>query len=367
MLKTLANSLIILFLCLSMAVQCKPGLDCRLEDSGCNAFALSSLLLSTSLDFQVPHTQQSLCYDGTAAQSCPVSGFPRQDADHFRARSFIGLNHGEIARDRETGILWRRCLLGQNWDGSNCSGTATARNYADAQSQCAALSDSPYGPWRLPNFRELNTFFQYSGSSPAIISGVFQNYPTTLGLWSNRTLEANTANALAINLATGAVLSYAKTNTRYVQCVTGPELPLANFITVQPGVVQDLTTGSHWTSCPLMASGILDTSSNCAGPLQSTNWTTALQQCAALDGTAGIYGWRIPTILELFSIPDYTSSSGRMFNDAYFPNGPTGVWVSTTAVYSALTDGFQIRTTATPFDSQLSPKTSTLPHLCIAP
>ncbi len=352
---------------LSFGTHCQPGLDCRLEDSNCDTFALSALILSQSIQFRVPHTQQATCYDNAAVQSCPVPAFPRQDADHFRARSFLGLNNGEIAQDRETGILWRRCLLGQIWDGFSCTGAPSTFDHANAITECSALPESPYGPWRVPNFRELNTFFQYTGSSPAVISSVFPSHPGTLGVWSSTTVQANPTNALAMNLTSGAVLSYGKTNTRYVQCVTGNELPLADFRIVQAGIVQDTGTGSYWTSCPLMASGALDTSSTCAGPLQSANWSNALQRCSALDGTAGISGWRLPTIQELFSIPDYNSSSGSMLNDTYFPNGPTGVWVSTTAVFSALSDGFQIRTTATPFDTQTTGKNLTLPHICIAP
>ncbi|MCB1137263.1 MAG: DUF1566 domain-containing protein [Leptospiraceae bacterium] len=322
--------------------------------------------LSSQIDsFRLPHSQLSQCYDNAAMVACPASGFPRQDAQYIRSRSFRIQNDGWIAKDMETGILWRRCVLGMTWDGTTCTGSAQSVDFAAAQTSCAALPPSTYGAWRVPEYRELSTLFEYHGGAPAIPAAYFPGFPGATGLWSNTTQLANPTNALANNISTGALISYAKTNTRYALCVTGPTLALETFASVQPGLVKATGLNQYWTSCPLLSGGTLDTSGNCAGPAQTMNWQTALQSCAALDGTAGLNGWRLPSVLEVLSVPDYSSSSGSMMNDSFFPNGTTSMWTASTAVYSAITDALSIRTSATPFDMQTTSKATNLPVHCV--
>ncbi|MBU44713.1 MAG: hypothetical protein CMN76_15935 [Spirochaetaceae bacterium] len=353
-------------LIVSAEPRCKPEPPCLAGDPTCDDVSLFVLLQASLAGFELPHSQLSQCFDNAASATCPVGGWPRQDAEYLRARSYQIQNEGNIVQDLQTHILWRRCVLGMTWDGSTCTGAAQALNHADAVNGCAALPESTYGPWRLPEYRELSTLFRYDGSAPALDTSYFPNFPGATGLWSNTTVLATPTNALANNIANGALLSYTKTNTRYVLCVTGDILPLASFNQVAPGIVSSSDLNQYWTSCPLGSSGILDTSSNCAGPQANANWQTALQYCSSLNGTQGRSGWRLPSVMEMLTIMDYSSSSGSMFNDSYFPNGVNQVWTSTTAVYSAPSDGFSVRSSATPFDLQPTAKTTTFPVYCVA-
>ena len=347
--------------------QCTQNLSCDPMDPACDTDAALTLFSALgSQGVQWPHSGLNQCYDGAASSTCPVSGFPRQDADYFRARTFTPLGNGSMVRDEGTGLVWQRCVVGHSWDGATCSGSPQSLTHTAAISACQTLSTNIGGQWRLPTFRELSTFYVYDGSSPAADVSAFPGLPAVTGLWSSTIYQGNPTNGLATNLGTGVVINYSLSLSRYVLCVAGPNYNNADFRVVQAGVVQDLTTGDYWTACPVLGGGGLDTSTGCAGPAGLENWSTALQSCSNLDGTAGISGWRLPSLREMMAIPDYSSVSGSMMNDTYFPNGPASAWTATTAVYNSLDTAFVLQLGATATLTQNPLKTTNLNHYCIA-
>jgi len=73
-----------------------------------------------------------------------------------------------IAVDSLTGLKWRRCSEGQNWNGTNCVGEATSFDLFSALAH-AKLKDG----WRLPDIRELSSIHDKSERAPAINPVVF--------------------------------------------------------------------------------------------------------------------------------------------------------------------------------------------------
>ena len=354
-------------LLLAAISNCRPHLKCDPTDPACDPeMGLAFLSLLGSRVVAWPHSGLNNCYDDTIIFACPVSGFARQDGDSFRARKFVVSDDGTTVLDQETELNWQRCVLGHSWDGATCGGTAQSLTQSGGETACQALAASSSGEWRLPTFRELSTIHQYDGSSPALDLSVFIGTPVASGYWSSTPYLGNPGNAIATNLGTGAVISYSTALNRYIICVSGPNYANASFRVVQSGIVQDVETGSYWTTCPLMTAGALDTDAGCAGADAMETWSAALQSCANLDGTAGISGWRLPTLREMLSVPDFSSLAGSMMNDSFFPGAPTDVWTATTAVFNGLNTAFALQLGAVNFQTQTPAKTTTIAHYCIS-
>ena len=58
------------------------------------------------------------------------------------------LANGTEVKDRQTGLIWQRCAVGQQWSGSTCAGDAGKFQFENAQRLAGA-------GWRVPNIREL--------------------------------------------------------------------------------------------------------------------------------------------------------------------------------------------------------------------
>ena len=66
--------------------------------------------------------------------------------------SFIPAN--STVTDENAKLTWKRCLEGQTWSGTACTGTATPYTWANALSLTA-------NSWRLPNIKELQSSTEY--------------------------------------------------------------------------------------------------------------------------------------------------------------------------------------------------------------
>lgn len=57
---------------------------------------------------------------------------------------------GEVIEDKVTGLHWQRCSVGQEWDGTTCTGSFVDLSWWDALEQ-------EVDGWRLPTAEELNS------------------------------------------------------------------------------------------------------------------------------------------------------------------------------------------------------------------
>jgi hypothetical protein len=78
------------------------------------------------------------------------------------------LNGGE-AFDTKTGLTWKRCSLGSNWDGQACSGEPELANLDDAMDM--AKREGPH--WRVPSGPELESIVDNSCGNPVVDQNVF--------------------------------------------------------------------------------------------------------------------------------------------------------------------------------------------------
>ncbi|AHE98508.1 hypothetical protein THITH_09830 [Thioalkalivibrio paradoxus ARh 1] len=83
--------------------------------------------------------------------------------------------------DLDTGLEWRRCALGQQWDGAACTGSAGSYSHAEAQQATAAFNRSRASEepeWRLPEVGELQGLVYCTSGTPA-------HFPDGTGCWGS--------------------------------------------------------------------------------------------------------------------------------------------------------------------------------------
>lgn len=83
------------------------------------------------------------------------------------------INKGSEVKDKVTGLIWQRCSVGQMWDGTTCTGTATTYIWK----QALTVAKNQGNGYRLPNIKELQSIVEYQCREPAINSKIFPNTP----------------------------------------------------------------------------------------------------------------------------------------------------------------------------------------------
>ncbi len=118
-----------------------------------------------------------------------------------------------VVNDAVTGLQWRRCLEGQTWTGSACSGThmsfthREALAYADNEGRYAA-------GWRLPSAKEAHSLMnRQKATALRIDSTVFPNVNSSAA-WTSTPLVSNSSAVFSINLSEGLV-SYVGRNNHF--------------------------------------------------------------------------------------------------------------------------------------------------------
>jgi hypothetical protein len=83
------------------------------------------------------------------------------------------LNSNTEVKDKQTGLIWQRCSLGQTWSGTSCtkSGAVIFYNWANALQTAKNMG----GGWRVPNIRELASLIEQACYSPSINDVFFPN------------------------------------------------------------------------------------------------------------------------------------------------------------------------------------------------
>ncbi|ENM5742683.1 DUF1566 domain-containing protein [Vibrio metoecus] len=117
-----------------------------------------------------------------------------------------------------TGLIWQRCSLGQSWDGTDCTGTATTFTWEQALAAAAQHSLGGFSDWRLPNKNELASIVEYRCYGPAINSQPFPNTPSSW-YWSSSPDADDSSYAWVVGFFHGDVYDYDKDNYSYVRLV----------------------------------------------------------------------------------------------------------------------------------------------------
>jgi len=93
---------------------------------------------------------------------------------------------GTVA-DRQTGLTWMRCAMGQQWNGADCTGVPRTYVWAATFDAASALNaGGGYGghaDWRVPALDELASLVELRCHDPALNLEPFPSSPIT-GFWS---------------------------------------------------------------------------------------------------------------------------------------------------------------------------------------
>lgn len=99
---------------------------------------------------------------------------------------FVDQGDGTVF-DAATGLSWKRCSEGQDWDGKDCTGLAEVHGWGQALVLVDELNNNGgyagHQDWRLPNINELTTLVERACSEPAINTAVFPSTPAAV-FWS---------------------------------------------------------------------------------------------------------------------------------------------------------------------------------------
>ena len=217
-----------------------------------------------------------------------------------------------VVQDSDTGLIWQRCALGQQWDPDEetCGDSPTLRTWQDSLTQT-----TPQG-FRLPRREELATLIHCSSGSPEVMElegdihscqGSFTPptistaaFPeaSAMAYWTATERDQDTA--WATDFADGNINAYQTKTTSLPQRLVYDPAPQASGDPIasryQPleqdqSLIQDTHTGLVWQRCAL-----------------GQRWNNAAQQCeesaerlnwqAAMD-LATDYSFRLPSKDEL--------------------------------------------------------------------
>ncbi len=169
-------------------------------------------------------------------------------------RTYLVYANG-TALDTKTKLMWMRCVVGQSWTGSTCSGKGTYFKWEAARQQTASFAG--HNDWRVPTIEELRTLTYCSNGKPAyfnngkpgedeykaqgrpsgfdwgcrgkagkdhekptIVQSVFPNAPSSF-VWSGSPLAYNSNSAWGVHFSFGNVNDDFRDGGNHVRLVRG--------------------------------------------------------------------------------------------------------------------------------------------------
>lgn len=128
---------------------------------------------------------------------------------------------GSEVRDKVTGLVWQRCVVGMVWSGTTCTGTASSLTWQDAlgAARTATASTAPAAtPWRVPSHAELYSLAERACYNPAINTTWFPADPANW-TWSSSPIANSTDEAWLFNFNDGNDGNGNKLDVYYVRLV----------------------------------------------------------------------------------------------------------------------------------------------------
>lgn len=110
--------------------------------------------------------------EGDAPDAASVQESLWRSIDHFDV-------HEALVRDRRTGLMWMRCVIGAGWDGQTIQGHGIGHTWGEALALARGFSFAGFRDWRLPSPDELMSLVDEDGGDDA--HGLIFMHPEVFG------------------------------------------------------------------------------------------------------------------------------------------------------------------------------------------
>lgn len=111
---------------------------------------------------------------------------------------------GDEVTDAASGLVWRRCAEGMDWNGTTCAGTALTFSHENALLRARTEAAASGKAWRLPNVKELSSLVDRSRISPSIDIAAFPATPLAR-FWSSSPYAGDSNYAWYVDFSVGVV------------------------------------------------------------------------------------------------------------------------------------------------------------------
>ena len=149
----------------------------------------------------------------SAAQAQTCNPNIVRTAPDSRYELVMGSGGSEVL-DKQTGLIWQRCSLGQTWNGTACTGAASTHTWTEALAKAKAVGNG----YRLPNIRELKSLTEKACFEPAINSTFFPNTVSD-AYWSASPDAGSGHYAWYVHFGNGGTDGNIKYDNHYVRAV----------------------------------------------------------------------------------------------------------------------------------------------------
>ena len=134
---------------------------------------------------------------------------------------FTIANDGTV-KDEDTKLIWMRCSLGQNWDGSGCTGEISSHNWQSALNAARDTDFAGVTDWRLPNIKELSSIIEQQCYNPSINESLFPGTPAEQ-YWTSSPYASSAKYGWNVSFYLGYNHHNFKTSEFYVRLVRNAE------------------------------------------------------------------------------------------------------------------------------------------------
>jgi hypothetical protein len=243
----------------------------------------------------------TICCDGSDP-GCDGTRLPTGDGG--TPGEFVVSADGLTVTDTITGLIWQQDNYGPR---AGCTApTPDECSLEEAQAYCASLALDGVSGWRVPAWKELVTLIDVRPMYGIVDPYGFPGNP--YGSWTSSLNAGKPKQELYVDLGDGTS-QYCAIDYRMVLCVRGSRCyPKARFVVLDGELVLDRLTGLVWQQ---------------QGGTTKMTWADAQSYCSSLGS-----GFRLPTLRELDSLVDPTTSQGPTLDKAFPSTGKEKYWTS---------------------------------------
>lgn len=242
----------------------------------------------------------------------------------------------QFVLDKATGLIWKRCSFGQQWNGVTCRGEASRLFLNEVNDLIGAVDG-----WRLPTTSELSTlvycstgqpaFFSVDGrcqgdyQRPTIVHSVFPNTPASI-FWTkvgSPFVDASGRSNFTLVSFKDAGQMFVRSSNYYVRLVRSDTGVIPDEVT--PNRLGNEHRGADSMSVK-PATGSIIRSKSVSFELQSSSCDEASVLMVRVDGGQPLAALETQPWSEKLALVDVRDYSGNGTNDALLQATDCGNW-----------------------------------------